>query len=153
MSRVGRVSVVAVVGLALLPGIAAAETKTVVLQVNGMVCGNCEATVERVISGVDGVVAVDADRDSQLARVTVDTERATPAHVTAALHRLTYYRASVRIAAAAAPAVQDAAPHATPADTAVWANAFALATVAIAALLTLVASATARKVTAAGVSG
>ncbi len=109
MTRVARLFVLAVVALALLPGVAAAETKTVVLQVEGMVCGNCEATVERVISGVDGVVAVDADRDSQLARVTFDAERATPEHVAAALHRLTYYWASVRTSAAAAPAVQDAA--------------------------------------------
>jgi LPXTG-motif cell wall-anchored protein len=137
MTRVASLAI-AVVALALFPGVAAAEMKTVVLEVDGMVCGNCEATVERVISGVDGVVAVDADRDSQLARVTVDAERATPAHVTAALHRLTYYRASVRTAPAAAPAAADAAPPATGADPAVWVTAVAVATAVIAALAAVV---------------
>lgn len=122
-----RIGVLALVALALLPAPVWAVTKTVVFEVEGMVCGNCEATVERVVASVDGVVAVDTDRDSRLARVTLQDDQATPADVIAALHRAPYYRASLRSTAPAAPASAVVEAEPTRARTGPWVIALALA--------------------------
>jgi copper chaperone CopZ len=118
---------------ALLAGPAgAAATKTVVLDVEGMVCTGCEATVEQVAGAVDGVVAVDADRGARVARVAFTPGQASPADVVGALNRNTYYRASVRTSPAAEPAVGLSAAQ-TSSDGRGWRVGLALATVVVAA--------------------
>lgn len=56
-----------------------------VLQVEGMSCGGCAATVERVLRAVDGVAAVRVELDS--GRVTVDGEGLTFAPLAAAVEK------------------------------------------------------------------
>lgn len=65
------------------------------LAVEGMVCPNCEATVESVLLGVDGVVAAEADRHDQQAIVTFDPSRASTKEMVGAINSQTYYHASV----------------------------------------------------------
>ncbi len=132
--RPALICLLALVALALVPVPASAVTRTVVLEVEGMVCGNCEATVERVVATVDGVVDVDADRDSRLARVTLQDDQATPADVIAALHRVTYYRASLRSTAPAAPASAVVEPESSRARNGPWVVALAVATIMVAGL-------------------
>ncbi len=131
--RAPRSCALALALLALLAGTAgAAATKTVVLDVEGMVCTGCEATVEQVAGAVDGVVAVDADRDAQVARVAFTPGQTSPADVVTALNRNTYYRASVRNSSTAEPAVRLPAAQ-TNSDGRGWLVALALATLVIAA--------------------
>jgi cation transport ATPase len=131
--RAPRSCALALALLALLAAPAgAAGTKTVVLDVEGMVCTGSEATVEQVAGAVDRVVAVDADRDAQVARVAFTPGQTTPADVAAALNRNTYYRASVRTSPTAEPAVRLSAPH-TSSDGRGWLVGLALATMVVAA--------------------
>jgi copper chaperone CopZ len=131
--RAPRSCALALALLALLAGPAgAAATKTVLLDVEGMVCTGCEATVEQVAGAVDGVVAVDADRDAQAARVAFKPEQTTPADVAAALNRNTYYRASVRTSATPERAVRLSAAK-TSSDGRGWPVGLALATIVVAA--------------------
>jgi copper chaperone CopZ len=43
----------------------------VVIKVEGMTCGHCEASVKRALSAVDGVVSVSADRQRSLVQLEV----------------------------------------------------------------------------------
>lgn len=74
----------------------------------------CEQTVESVAGALPGVVAVDADRESQSATVTYDPSRVDVDAVVAHLNEQTYYEVSTAedrpvTAADAAPATGDAA--------------------------------------------
>jgi copper chaperone CopZ len=60
-----------------------------------LICPGCEATVEAVLDGVDGVVTADADRTTQTALVRFNAERTTPEQLAEAINRRTYYLASV----------------------------------------------------------
>lgn len=94
-----RVVVLAAIVLVALGGHPAAGTEadrtTVTLRVAGMTCPGCERTVESVLSGVDGVVAVNAERSTQTAEVTFDPTAATPSELASAVNSQTYYQASV----------------------------------------------------------
>jgi copper chaperone CopZ len=63
---------------------AAAEERKTVLHVENMFCSLCEATVSRAIGGVPGVVAVEVDRDAQVAAVVYDDDLASPEDLAAA---------------------------------------------------------------------
>jgi len=43
-----------------------------ILRVNGMTCGHCKASVEGVVSKLDGVDSVDVDLDSKEVKVAGD---------------------------------------------------------------------------------
>ena len=75
---------------------AASSLAEVTLEVEGMTCPGCEATVEAVLSGVDGVVEADADRTTQTAVVRFDPQQATPQDLAEAINDQTYYLASAR---------------------------------------------------------
>lgn len=66
------------------------------LDVEGMTCPGCEATVEAVLTGIDGVVEADADRSTETAVVRFDPQRATPEDLAEAINDQTYYLASAR---------------------------------------------------------
>ena len=68
---------------------------TATVHVEGMTCPGCEQTVEAVLSGVDGVNAVSADRVSQTAHVTFDPSATTAAELAGAINTQTSYQASV----------------------------------------------------------
>ena len=42
------------------------------LNVEGMTCGGCEATVKRALGQLEGVTSADADHESKSVRVTFD---------------------------------------------------------------------------------
>lgn len=73
----------------------AGGTQQVTLSVEGMTCPGCEATVEAVLSGVDGVIEAHADRNTETASVTYDPTKTDPAAMTQAINTQTYYVASV----------------------------------------------------------
>lgn len=87
---------------ALLAGMVAALTLTApagaaeetTLQVEGMYCPACEATVEGLLGDLDGVSAAVADHRSRTATVTYEASQVTPAEMAAALNRQTPYDAS-----------------------------------------------------------
>lgn len=64
------------------------------LNVEGMTCAGCEATVEAVLSGVDGVIRAEADRKTETALVRFDATRTQPDALIAAINSQTYYLAS-----------------------------------------------------------
>ncbi|MFZ5641025.1 MAG: copper chaperone CopZ [Bacillota bacterium] len=49
------------------------ETKTAVLNVEGMSCGHCKAAVEKAVSALEGVSKVDVDLAGKKVSVTYDT--------------------------------------------------------------------------------
>ena len=53
---------------------------TITITVEGMSCGHCEETVEKALSGVDGVTAAAADRQAERARVEGDADVAALVH-------------------------------------------------------------------------
>ena len=79
-----RLLLVAFVALLASPFMAAAEERKTVLHVKNMFCGLCEATVSRAIGGVPSVVAVEVDRDAQVAAVVYDDDLASPEDLAAA---------------------------------------------------------------------
>ena len=50
------------------------KTKTVTLAVEGMMCKNCKAHVEKALNGVEGVTSVLVDLESKTATVTGNAE-------------------------------------------------------------------------------
>ena len=44
------------------------------LEIEGMMCGHCEATVKKALEAVDGVVSATADKDQKKAVVTLSKE-------------------------------------------------------------------------------
>jgi copper chaperone CopZ len=82
------------VTLLVLPASAQASER-VVLRVEGMVCSGCEGTVEHVLSNIDGVAVVTADRRTETATVTFDAQRTSKAELAQAINDNTYYVASV----------------------------------------------------------
>lgn len=73
----------------------AAGTQQATLDVKGMVCPGCEATVEAVLGDLEGVASVRADRSSETAAVVYDPAVTTPATMVQAVNADTYYQASL----------------------------------------------------------
>lgn len=74
------------------PAATAAEETT--LQVEGMYCPACEATVEGLLGDLDGVSEAVADHRSRTATVTYEPSRVTPAEMAKAINGQTPYEAS-----------------------------------------------------------
>jgi mercuric ion binding protein len=66
-------SVVALIGFMAAAPVFAAE-QTVTFSVPGMTCASCPYIVESAMSGVDGVVTVNADADTRTALVIFDDD-------------------------------------------------------------------------------
>jgi copper chaperone CopZ len=77
------------------PPAAAQDTSQVSLRVQGMVCPNCERTVESVLSGTEGVVSAEADRRTASVTITYDPARTTPEQLAGVINSQTYYQASL----------------------------------------------------------
>lgn len=73
------------------------STEQVTLRVEGMTCPGCEATVESVLSGVEGVMAAEADRRTQTAVSTYDPQRTSPEQLVEVINSETYYLASLPV--------------------------------------------------------
>ena len=108
---------VALLGLATPTVLANSHTKTVTLQVKGMVCPLCEKTVESVLKNLDGVMSASADRHAQSAWVEYDPAQVTPEQMIQAINSQTYYRASLSVSAQDRPSTKNASGG--PAATAV----------------------------------
>ncbi|MHB1167469.1 MAG: copper ion binding protein [Carboxydocellales bacterium] len=50
--------------------------KTVILNVNGMSCGHCKASVEKAVSALSGVSKVDVDLAGKIVSITFDPDQA-----------------------------------------------------------------------------
>jgi copper chaperone CopZ len=85
----------------------AASTDQATIRVEGMTCPGCEATVESVLSGVDGVTAAEADRRTETAVAAYDPRRTGPQQLVEAINSQTYYVASLRGAGSAQPPRDD----------------------------------------------
>lgn len=72
-----------------------AQTETVTLRVDGMVCPLCEQTVESVVGTLEGVESVDADFRKATAVVTFDPSKVTAQQIAERINSETYYRARV----------------------------------------------------------
>lgn len=59
--------------------------ETVTLKVTGMTCMGCVSSVKRVLTGLDGVKAVDVSLDKAQATVQYDAAQANPAQLKAAI--------------------------------------------------------------------
>jgi copper chaperone CopZ len=66
------------------------DVREMQLQVEGMTCGSCVRHVTEALRGVDGVAAVQVDRDHDRVLVRHDPARATPEALVAALDRAGY---------------------------------------------------------------
>lgn len=51
------------------------SNKTVVLNVDGMSCGHCKASVEKAVSALEGVSSVDVDLAGKKATITFNPEK------------------------------------------------------------------------------
>lgn len=74
------------------PAATAAEETT--LQVEGMYCPGCEATVEGLLGNLDGVSEAVADHKTRTATVTYEPSQVTPAEMAQAINRQTPYDAT-----------------------------------------------------------
>ncbi len=74
---------------------AAAPSSQETLHVQGMVCPNCEATVESLLTGMDGITHATADHSSRTVTVTFDPARVNPQQMVQQINSQTYYRASL----------------------------------------------------------
>jgi len=85
------------IGLMALPtwALAQAQTKTVTLRVNGMVCPICEHTVESVIKGLPGVLSAVANHFTRTAVVVYNPAKVSPEQMAERINSQTYYRAQV----------------------------------------------------------
>lgn len=89
---------IAVTALMLIVGATAGmagSTDQVTINVEGMTCPGCEATVESVLSAVEGVTVAQADRRTQTAVATYDPQRTAPQQLVEAVNTQTYYVASL----------------------------------------------------------
>ena len=82
-------------GLLLATPLRAAEPMTVTLDVPGMYCVLCKASVKKVLGRVPGVVEAKADHATKSAEVRFDPERISAAGLAAALTK-SGYAATVR---------------------------------------------------------
>jgi copper chaperone CopZ len=89
------------------PPASAQDTSRVSLRVQGMVCPNCERTVESVLSGTEGVLSAEADRRTESVTVTYDPARTTPEQLAAAVNTQTYYQASLAANPSEPPKVRE----------------------------------------------
>jgi copper chaperone CopZ len=78
---------------ALVVGAAAQTTQTGTLQVSGMHCGACAATVEKAAKKVEGVAAVKASQPDGMATVTYDPVKTTLDAVAKAINAETPFKA------------------------------------------------------------
>jgi copper chaperone CopZ len=67
-----------------------AETKTVVIPVEGMTCASCVAQVKRALKAVDGVVEVKVALEQRSARVRYIEGRVTPERLVEAINKSGY---------------------------------------------------------------
>ncbi|MEZ5738830.1 MAG: heavy-metal-associated domain-containing protein [Burkholderiaceae bacterium] len=59
--------------------------KTVTLDVQGMTCGGCVASVTRMLTGIDGVQSAQVSLDKSEATVVFDEQKTAPASLVAAV--------------------------------------------------------------------
>lgn len=85
----------ATLSLVFLGGAPAQASEQVTLEVEGMVCPNCEATVEQVLAQLDGVHEVSADLSSNQALVAYDPAAIEPYAMTEHLTARTFYEADI----------------------------------------------------------
>lgn len=74
---------------------AAAPSSQETLHVQGMVCPNCAATVESLLTGIDGVTHAQAQLSSETVLVSYDPARVSPQHMVEQINSQTYYRAGL----------------------------------------------------------
>lgn len=77
------------------PAAADEHRKQVTLSVEGMVCPLCENTVESVLTGLDGVDDVRADRSTESAVVVYNPRDVSPDALADSINEDTYYKASL----------------------------------------------------------
>lgn len=77
------------------PAAADTDTETSTLEVEGMACPACEATVEGLLGDLDGVHDANADRTEEAAVIAHDPTQVTAEDMAAAINEQTYYDASV----------------------------------------------------------
>jgi copper chaperone CopZ len=65
-------------------------SRTRLFRVPNISCGHCVATIEREISGLEGVKAVGGDAEKKLVRVEYDDERTQWDAISAALQGINY---------------------------------------------------------------
>src|SRR5699024_2323482 len=63
------------------------QVQTITLDIEGMTCTGCEATVENAASGVDGVLEADASYDTGKATIKFDQSKTTREAITAAINK------------------------------------------------------------------
>ena len=64
--------------------------ETTTLKIRGMTCGGCVASVQRVLSGIDGVGRAEVSLASNEARVEFEPDRVKPADLEAAVEDAGY---------------------------------------------------------------
>ena len=64
--------------------------KTLKFDIQGMTCGGCTGSVQRVLSEIDGVSHVDVSLQPGAATLDADTERVTPVQIEAVIRGLGY---------------------------------------------------------------
>lgn len=64
------------------------DTKT--LKIEGMTCSGCVASVQRVLTALDGVTRADVSLDSRQATVSYEPDRVTPDDLKAAIEDAGY---------------------------------------------------------------
>ena len=69
----------------------AADTKTVVMPVEGMSCVACAASVKKALKGIDGVADVEVNLGERNARVRFAPSKVSPDRVVAAVNGLGYH--------------------------------------------------------------
>lgn len=126
-ARLSALTIAAVVAVALTasPPATAQDTTDTTLRVEGMYCSGCEATVQSVLTGLDGVTRAQADNTTQTATVTYDPSRVTPQEMVQAINTNTYYLASA--SDGSSPVRPSSAPPQNGGSLAIWAAAAALA--------------------------
>jgi len=75
---------------ALVAAAPAAQVKTVVIPVQGMVCVACAATVKRALKSVDGVSQVEVNLEKRAAQVTYAPDKVSPDRLVAAINKAGY---------------------------------------------------------------
>lgn len=71
-------------------GAAAAQSKTVVIPVQGMVCVACAGTVKAALKSVSGVSRVEVSLEKRTAHVTYAPEKLSPYELAAAIDKAGY---------------------------------------------------------------
>ncbi len=90
---VGVITFILLFALTASPAAAQGQIETITFPVEGMVCPFCAASVERVVSGLEGVKSIEADFVRGVATVEYNPSLVSPSEMVAAINSQTFYRA------------------------------------------------------------